>query len=52
MYESEKMRLVQIISRMRGEGIKQNDRGIEFKIYCKHFCKCHNAPQYNKNMTK
>jgi hypothetical protein len=30
MYESEKMRLVKIIPRMRGEGIKQNDRGIEF----------------------
>jgi hypothetical protein len=20
------------------------------KIYCKHFCKCHNVPQYHNNM--
>jgi hypothetical protein len=29
----------------RGRGIKENDGGMNLtKIYCKHFCKCHNIP--------
>jgi hypothetical protein len=39
----------------RGERIKENDRGSESKIYCKHFCKCHNVhpvQQYGNNKNK
>jgi hypothetical protein len=28
----------------KGRGIMENDGGSEFKIHCKHFCKCHNVP--------
>jgi hypothetical protein len=42
MYENGKMRPVEIILRMGG---KENDGGVNLtKIYCKHFCKCHNVP--------
>jgi hypothetical protein len=45
MYENGKMRPVETVLRMGGEGIKKNDGGINLtKIYCKHFCKCHNVP--------
>jgi hypothetical protein len=44
MYENGKMRPVETILRMEGGGIKENDGGDELtKIYCKHFCKCHNV---------
>jgi hypothetical protein len=45
MYENGKMRPVETVLRMGGEGIKKTDGGINLtKIYCKHFCKCHNVP--------
>jgi hypothetical protein len=31
-------------SKNGGMGINENDGGSEFKIYCKHFYKCHNVP--------
>jgi hypothetical protein len=38
------MRAVETILRM-GEGrIRKNDGGGDFKIYCKHLCKCHSVP--------
>jgi hypothetical protein len=51
MYENGKMRPVETIPGM-GERIKENDGGVNSTmIYCKNFCKCHNAPpvQYNNN---
>jgi hypothetical protein len=51
MYDNGKMRPVETILRMRGEGMKGNYGVGESKIYCKYFCKCHNVPlikQYNK----
>jgi hypothetical protein len=51
MYENGKMRPVETIPGMGGRGIKDDDGGVNLtKIYCKHFCTCHNvppAPQYN-----
>jgi hypothetical protein len=46
MYENGKMRLVETILRMEGGRIKENDGGVNLTniCYCKHFCKCHNAP--------
>jgi hypothetical protein len=38
------MRIVETIPGMRGRGLKENDGGHEFKIYCKHFCKYQNVP--------
>jgi hypothetical protein len=33
------------------EEIKKNDDRVNLtKIYCKHFCKCHNVPQYKNNI--
>jgi hypothetical protein len=54
MYENGKMRSVETILKMGVEGIEENGGGVNLtKIYCKHFCKCHNMPpaqQYdNKN---
>jgi hypothetical protein len=32
-------------SKKRGEGIRRKMEGVNLtKIYCKHFCKCHNVP--------
>jgi hypothetical protein len=39
-----KIRPVGTILRMGEKGIKENDEGGEFNIYCKHFCKRHNVP--------
>jgi hypothetical protein len=45
MYENGKMRPVETILRMRGEGIKKIDGGMNLtKIYCRHFYKCHSVP--------
>jgi hypothetical protein len=44
MNENGKMRPDETIPGM-GEGIKENDGGVNLAmIYCKNFCKCHNAP--------
>jgi hypothetical protein len=55
MYKNGKMRPVETILRMAGGGIKENDGGVNLtKIYCKHFCKCHNifsAQQKHDNKT-
>jgi hypothetical protein len=51
MYENGKMRPVETIPGMR-EGIKANTSTM---IYCKNFCKCHNASpvqQYYKKNPK
>jgi hypothetical protein len=45
MYEDGKMRPVETIPGMGGEGIKENDGGVTSTMtYYKHFCKCHNVP--------
>jgi hypothetical protein len=49
MHENGKMRPVETVLRMGGREIKESDGGGESKIYCKHFCKCHNVPQYSNN---
>jgi hypothetical protein len=36
-----KMRPVETILRIGEERIKENGGGVEFRMYCKHFCKCH-----------
>jgi hypothetical protein len=43
MYENGTLQPAEAILRRAGEGIKENDGGGEFKIYCKHFYKCHNV---------
>jgi hypothetical protein len=44
MYVNGKMRPVETVPGMRGEGIKENDGGVNSTmIYCKNFCKCHNV---------
>jgi hypothetical protein len=44
MYEDGKMRCVETIPGMGGEGIKENDGGVNLTmIYRKNFGKCHNA---------
>jgi hypothetical protein len=45
IYENGKMRPVETVPGMGGEGVKENDGGSKFNLYCKHFCKCHNVPQ-------
>jgi hypothetical protein len=36
-----------------GEGIKEDDRGVNSTtIYCKHLRECHNVPQYNGNLKR
>jgi hypothetical protein len=45
-----KMRAVETILRIKGGRIKENDEQGEFKIYCKHFCKCHKYPQNNNHI--
>jgi hypothetical protein len=45
MYEIRKMRPVETIPGMGRERIKENDERVNSTmIYCKNFCKCHNAP--------
>jgi hypothetical protein len=46
------MRSAEIILRNGGGEIKEYDGRNEFKIYCEHFCKHHNVPQYNNNIIK
>jgi hypothetical protein len=44
-YKNGKMRLVETISRLGGESIKNNDEGMNSTmIYCRRFCKYHNVP--------
>jgi hypothetical protein len=43
MYKNGKMRSVETIPVMGGEGIKENDGINSAMIYCKNFCKCHNV---------
>jgi hypothetical protein len=41
-YENRTMKLVEIVLRRRGEGMRENDGRINIiKIHCKHICKCH-----------
>jgi hypothetical protein len=42
MYVNGKMRLIETISGMGGEGTKYS--GMIYLIYCQNFCKCHNIP--------
>jgi hypothetical protein len=43
MFENGKMRHVKTILRMWQWGTKKHDEGVNLtKIYCKHFCECHN----------
>jgi hypothetical protein len=45
MYVNGKMRPVETIPGVGGEGIKEKDGRVNSTmIYCKNFCKCHNAP--------
>jgi hypothetical protein len=45
VYENGKMRPAETVPGMGGEGIKENDGGVNSAtMYCKNFCKCHNAP--------
>jgi hypothetical protein len=44
MYENRKIRTVEIVLGIGRGGIKENNGRDEFKISCKHFCKCHNVP--------
>jgi hypothetical protein len=40
----EKLRLVETILRMEERGYRRMMEGINLtKIYCKHFCECHNV---------
>jgi hypothetical protein len=33
--------------------LKYSSQGVDLtEIYCKHFCKCYNAPLHYNNMTK
>jgi hypothetical protein len=45
VYVNGKIRLVETIPGMGGEGIKKNEgeRVNSTSIYCKNFCKCHNV---------
>jgi hypothetical protein len=47
MYVNEKMRPIETITGMEGEGIKKNDGVNSTMIYYKKLCKCHNVTQYN-----
>jgi hypothetical protein len=50
IYENGKMRPVETFLRRGEGGIKGMMEGVNLtKIYCKHFCKCHDVPQYNSN---
>jgi hypothetical protein len=42
------MRPAKTIPKRVGEGDKGGSE-FNYYIYCKNFCKCHNAPQYNHN---
>jgi hypothetical protein len=37
------IRPVETVLRRGGARIKEKNEGGEAKIYCKHFCKCHNV---------
>jgi hypothetical protein len=43
MYENGKMRPVETIPGMGGEGLKENGGLNSTKIHCKNFCKCHHV---------
>jgi hypothetical protein len=44
MYENGTMGPVETLPGMGGGGIKENDGEVNLiKMYCKHFCKCHNV---------
>jgi hypothetical protein len=45
MYANGKMRHIETISRMEGDGIRRIMEQVNSTmIYCKNFCKCHNIP--------
>jgi hypothetical protein len=45
MYENGEMRPAETVPGMGRRGIKENGGGVNSTmIYCKNFCKCHNAP--------
>jgi hypothetical protein len=53
MYENGKITPVETTLRMGARKIKEMMQVNLTKLYCKHFCKCHNEPpQYNSNMTR
>jgi hypothetical protein len=37
---------------MEERWIKENDGGEDFKIYCKHFYKCHNVTPIQQQIAK
>jgi hypothetical protein len=43
MIPVETIPVIVISSFIQGEK-KENGGGVEFMIYCKNFCKCHNVP--------
>jgi hypothetical protein len=44
---------VETIPEMEERGQRRMMEGVNLtKIHCKHFCKCHSVPQYNKMMIK
>jgi hypothetical protein len=47
MYVNGKMRPVETVPGMGGQGIKENDGGVNsstiYLTYCKNFCECHNV---------
>jgi hypothetical protein len=52
LYESETMRTVEMVLQ-RGRIEKRRKMGVAVnltKVYCNHFCKCHNSPQYKYDM--
>jgi hypothetical protein len=48
------MRFVETIPGMGGRRIKESDEGdkLNYMIYCKSFCKCHNVLPLQNNMIK
>jgi hypothetical protein len=50
MYVNGKMRPVEIILRMGGGGIKENDRGVNLRYVVRTFVNVTMYPQYNNNM--
>jgi hypothetical protein len=56
MYVNGKMRPVETVPGMGGQGIKENDGGVNsstiYLIYCKNFYKCHNVPLSSTTIKK
>jgi hypothetical protein len=47
------VRPVETISGTRGEGIKENDGGVNSSMICsKNFCNCHNVPTEKQQKRK